>query len=60
MLVWPMEYRGDALTKAMLEQACIPGTPQAEALEETHGMVSQARADAYWKERDALVRSPDR
>ncbi len=52
-MIWPMEYRGDERTRLMLERACIPGTPEAEALEETHGMVSQERADAYHAAKEA-------
>jgi hypothetical protein len=44
MLIWPMEYRGDERTRQMLERALEPGTPENEALDETHGMVSDARA----------------
>lgn len=52
-MFWPMEYRGDERTRLMLERATQPGTPEAEALEETHGMVSQKRADAYWAAKES-------
>lgn len=43
-MFWPMEYCGDERTRRMLERATQPGTPEEEALHETHGMVSLARA----------------
>lgn len=43
-MIWPMEFRGDERTGQMLERATEQGTPEEEALHETHGMVSLARA----------------
>lgn len=43
-LVWPMQWRGDERTRLMLERATHVGTPEEEALHETHGMVAIERA----------------
>jgi hypothetical protein len=39
-----MQFCGDERTQRMLERATEPGTPEAESLEETHGMISKDRA----------------
>lgn len=43
-LIWPMQWQGDERTRLMLERATEIGTPEEEALHETHGMVSLTRA----------------